>query len=97
MLEPTLVRREMAALQKHFMKKRDYVIDRLRKIGFPNQPTPDATFYIWLDLSGLPPSISDGLTFFEACLREKVTVVPGIFFDLVSLVANTGTGRSSHS
>lgn len=81
MLEPTLVRKEMAALQKHFMKKRDYVIGRLNKMGF-SQPTPDATFYIWLDLSGLPESISDGLTFFEACLSEKVTVVPGIFFDL---------------
>lgn len=82
MLEPKLVRTEMAALQKHFMKKRDFVIDRLHKMGFPNQPTPEATFYIWLDVSGLPESINDGLTFFEACLSEKVTVVPGIFFDL---------------
>jgi aspartate/methionine/tyrosine aminotransferase len=43
---------------------------------------PNSTFYIWLDLSGLPDAISDGLNFFQACLKEKVIVVPGIFFDL---------------
>ena len=33
-------------------------------------------------VSCLPATISDGLNFFEACLKEKVIVVPGIFFDL---------------
>jgi aspartate/methionine/tyrosine aminotransferase len=33
-------------------------------------------------VSGLPAKINNGLTFFEACLEEKVIVVPGIFFDL---------------
>lgn len=36
----------------------------------------------WLNLEGLPESIADGLNFFQACLAEKVIVVPGIFFDL---------------
>jgi len=36
----------------------------------------------WLNLEGLPDAISDGLNFFQACLEEKVIVVPGIFFDL---------------
>jgi aspartate/methionine/tyrosine aminotransferase len=36
----------------------------------------------WLNLEGLPGAISDGLNFFQACLEEKVIVVPGIFFDL---------------
>lgn len=36
----------------------------------------------WLNLEGLPESIADGLNFFQACLEEKVIVVPGIFFDL---------------
>jgi aspartate/methionine/tyrosine aminotransferase len=40
------------------------------------------TFPSWLNLEGLPESISDGLNFFQACLAEKVIVVPGIFFDL---------------
>ena len=36
----------------------------------------------WLNLEGLPGPSSDGLNFFQACLEEKVIVVPGIFFDL---------------
>ena len=82
MLEPDLVRREMVALQKHFRMKRDYVIERLRSLGFIIKNVPDSTFYLWLDLSGLPKEINDGLNFFERCLKEKVIVVPGIFFDL---------------
>ncbi|KAK8107827.1 uncharacterized protein PG998_009840 [Apiospora kogelbergensis] len=82
MLEPDLVRTEMVALQHHFRNKRDYVLKRLRDMGFVIKYVPDSTFYLWLDLSGLPGPISDGLNFFQACLEEKVIVVPGIFFDL---------------
>ena len=84
MLEPDKVLREMKALQKHFLGKRDFVISRLKEIGFTfkEETMPDSTFYIWLDLSGLPTAIHDGLNFFQACLEEKVIVVPGIFFDL---------------
>ncbi|KAL8670064.1 MAG: hypothetical protein Q9224_007698 [Gallowayella concinna] len=82
MLEPTKVREEMKALQTHFQMKRDYCLSRLREIGFVFKHVPDSTFYIWLDLSGLPAEINDGLNFFQRCLEEKVIVVPGIFFDL---------------
>jgi aspartate/methionine/tyrosine aminotransferase len=84
MLEPGLVQKEMVALQKHFRDKRDYVIKRLREMGFdiPDKRVPNSTFYLWLDLRGLPDAINDGLNFFSACLDEKVIVVPGIFFDL---------------
>ncbi|KAG8626669.1 hypothetical protein KVT40_005614 [Elsinoe batatas] len=81
MLEPTKVRHEMRALQRHFKDKRDYVLGRLRGMGF-KIPTPNSTFYLWLDLSGLPEGINDGLNFFAALLKEKAIVVPGIFFDL---------------
>jgi aspartate/methionine/tyrosine aminotransferase len=54
MLEPTKVLNEMKALQKHFMEKRDYVISRLRNMGFHIKTVPDSTFYLWLDLEGLP-------------------------------------------
>lgn len=37
---------------------------------------------IWLDLTHLPEKIRTGLGFFEECLKERVIVVPGIFFDL---------------
>ncbi|KKK21558.1 aminotransferase, classes I and II [Aspergillus rambellii] len=88
MLEPNLVRTEMKALQLHFREKRDFVLKRLHEIGFRVQDIPQATFYIWLDLTSLDPplpreaNISDGLNFFNALLSEKVIVVPGIFFDL---------------
>ncbi|KAF1814039.1 PLP-dependent transferase [Eremomyces bilateralis CBS 781.70] len=82
MLEPDRVRCEMVALQKHFRDKRDYVVMRLRNMGFDLAYVPNSTFYIWLNLSELPEAINDGLNFFEACLEAKVIVVPGIFFDL---------------
>ena len=88
--------------------KRDFVVRRLREMGFIIKYVPDSTFYLyveavpsfdtssrtisdgvltrgphrWLNLEGLPESIADGLNFFQACLEEKVIVVPGIFFDL---------------
>lgn len=84
MLEPDKVLTEMKALQSHFLMKRNYVMGRLKEIGFKfdKHTTPDSTFYFWLDLSGLPAGLNDGLNFFQACLEEKVIVVPGIFFDL---------------
>jgi aspartate/methionine/tyrosine aminotransferase len=84
MLEPDKVRTEMRALQTHFRDKRDYVIKRLREMGFDieDKVVPNSTFYLWLRLECLPDAINDGLNFFQACLKEKVIVVPGIFFDL---------------
>lgn len=82
MLEPNFVKTEMIALQTHFMAKRDYVLKRLGDMGFIFKFVPDSTFYIWLDLSHLPERIQNGLGFFEECLKERVIVVPGIFFDL---------------
>lgn len=82
MLEPAEVRKEMQALQRHFREKRDYVVGRLRSMGFRIDYVPNSTFYLWLDLRGLPEELADGLNFFQACLMEKVIVVPGIFFDL---------------
>jgi aspartate/methionine/tyrosine aminotransferase len=92
MLEPVKVKQEMKALQTHFKEKRDYVLRRLKEIGFTagDQAIPDSTFYIWLDLTTLEPplpensvvDISNGLSFFDALLQEKTIVVPGIFFDL---------------
>lgn len=82
MLYPPKVRNEMKALQTHFRAKRDYVVGRLEGMGFKLAYKPESTFYIWLDLEGLPEAINDGLNFFHACLQEKTIVVPGIFFDL---------------
>ncbi|BGP40317.1 hypothetical protein JCM10449v2_004278 [Rhodotorula kratochvilovae] len=82
LLDPTLVKQDRLALQRHFGQKRDYVVDRLRKMGFAVKNPPTATFYVWLDLSDLPAPLDSGLVFFEEALKEKVIVVPGQFFDL---------------
>jgi hypothetical protein len=50
---------------------------------------PEGTFYWWGDVSGLPPSINDGMSFFRAALERKVICVPGEFFDV-----NPGKRRS---
>ncbi|KAI5788841.1 pyridoxal phosphate-dependent transferase [Peziza echinospora] len=81
-LDPVLMKNEMKALQRHFKDKRDYVVGRFEQMGFCLKYVPDSTFYIWLDVSRLPPPINHGLGFFEECLQEKVIVVPGIFFDI---------------
>ena len=92
MLDPPKVKKEMSALQTHFKMKRDYVFKRLYEIGFRpgTQSVPDSTFYVWLDLTTLEPplpedssmDLNNGLGFFNELLKEKVIVVPGIFFDL---------------
>ena len=43
---------------------------------------PGGTFYVWANLSQLPPPLNDGIQFFEAGLEEKVITVPGMFFDV---------------
>lgn len=40
------VRAEMAVLQRHFMSKRDYVVGRLKDMGFEFHKVPEATFYV---------------------------------------------------
>ncbi|KAG7664577.1 uncharacterized protein J8A68_001871 [[Candida] subhashii] len=81
-LEPLKVRNEMKALQLHFKMKRDYILDRFRKMGFKfeERQIPNSTFYLWLNLSHLPGKLSNCLGFFHECLHERVIVVPGFFF-----------------
>jgi hypothetical protein len=43
---------------------------------------PEGTFYVWGDVSRLPPRLADGLSFFRAGLEEKIITIPGEFFDI---------------
>lgn len=81
-LEPLKVRAEMKALQIHFKMKRDYILERLSRMGFNfnETNTPNSTFYLWLNLSHLPGKLSNCLGFFHECLHEQVIIVPGFFF-----------------
>lgn len=82
LLEPNHVIQEAKALQTCFLKKRQYSIERLLKMGIKIEVEPRGTFYIWADLSSLPKPLRDGFKFFEAGLEEKVITVPGVFFDV---------------
>jgi len=82
LLEPSRVKQDRIALQRHFKAKRDHVLARLSKMGLPVKNPPTSTFYIWLDLSDLPSPLNSGLVFFEECLKQKVILVPGLGFDL---------------
>ena len=41
-------------------------------MGLKVDVPPEATFYIWLDLSGLAPPLNNGLVFFEELLKVNV-------------------------
>jgi len=82
LLEPECVIQETRAIQTAFRAKRDYTLDRLYKMGVLVEVEPAGTFYVWANLSQLPPPLNDGMQFFEAGLEERVITVPGVFFDV---------------
>lgn len=82
MLDKDRIVQDRIALQRHFRMKRKHVLDRLAAMGLNCHVPPQATFYIWLNLSCLPPPLNSGLAFFEELLKEQVIVTPGIFFDV---------------
>ena len=92
LLEPSFAKRDMAALQRHFRKKRDFVVARLNAIGIRTGEPPEGTFYIFADVSGLPPPLNDSEQLFLKLLERGVIVVPGIYF---SLESSTSAKRGS--
>jgi aspartate/methionine/tyrosine aminotransferase len=89
LLDEALVQKETLAIQAAFREKRDKMIARLERIGIRPDRAPDGTFYVWGNLSSLPPPLNDGMGFFRAALAAKVITVPGEFFDV-----NPGKRRS---
>ena len=80
---------ETNATHAVFREKRGRMLAVLERMGVRVDRAPDGTFYVWGNLSGLPPPLNDGMTFFRAALERKVIVVPGEFFDV-----NPGKRRS---
>src|SRR5437764_13323032 len=76
------VRTEMLATHAAFRDKRDRMLSRLERLGIRADRAPDGTFYVWGNLSGLPPPLNDGMEFFRAALERQVITVPGDFFDV---------------
>jgi aspartate/methionine/tyrosine aminotransferase len=88
--EPTI--RETRAIAQSFRSKRDFLVDRLRRMGIGIDLEPEGTFYVWGKLAGLPPPLGDGMELFRAALERKVIIVPGQFFDV-----NPGKRRGAQS
>lgn len=82
LMDLDFIRRDAWALQRHFRRKRDFLLAELAMLGITVHWKPVATFYIWADLSGLPPPLNDCLVFLEECVKHKVVCVPGVFFDI---------------
>jgi len=82
LLEESFVVQETMALHKAFLEKRDRLLSGLMRLGIRADRVPDGTFYVWGDVSQLPPPLNDGMGFFRAALEKKVITVPGEFFDV---------------
>jgi hypothetical protein len=82
LLDPKNAAAETLAIQKHFGKKRALLLSRLKKLDISADAAPAGAFYVWANLAKLPPPLDDGMNFFRECLKEKVIVVPGVFFDV---------------
>jgi aspartate/methionine/tyrosine aminotransferase len=91
LLDPQIAAQETLAIQRHFGKKRSYVLGRLRQMNIGVEAEPSGAFYVWANLSRLPKPLDDGMSFFREGVKEKVIIVPGVFFDV-----NPGN-RRTHS
>lgn len=82
LMDLDFIRKDTWALQKCFKAKRDFLLEKLTEMGIKVEWKPTATFYVWADISALPPPLNDCLVFLEECVKRKVICVPGVFFDL---------------
>ncbi len=82
LVDPAHVEAEATAIQRHFARKRTYMMERLRSMGIKVEIEPRGAFYLWANLEDLPESIRDGRSFFERALDVRVITVPGVFFDV---------------
>ncbi|MEL6350079.1 MAG: pyridoxal phosphate-dependent aminotransferase [Myxococcota bacterium] len=82
LLDPGLADREAQALQRHFRKKRQFMLEGLESLGIIVDLPTQGGFYGWGDLSRLPAHLNTGMKLFRAGLEEGVITVPGEFFDI---------------
>jgi hypothetical protein len=92
LLGEEIARQETSAIQRTFSRKRDLMLNGLKKLGVRVDADPMGTFYVWGSVADLPAGLNDGHAFFRAALDHKVIVVPGEFFDV-----NPGKRRLSRA
>ena len=90
LLDPQRAELETLAIQKHFGHKRALLLKRLKALNIGVDAEPAGAFYAWANLAKLPKPLDDGMNFFREGLKEKVIVVPGVFFDV-----NPGNRRAT--
>ena len=71
LLDPKNAAAETLAIQKHFGKKRELLLARLKKMNIGVDATPAGAFYVWANLAKLPQPLDDGMNFFRECLEGK--------------------------
>ena len=69
-------------IKKEYNEKRIFLIEELTKLKFIIRREPTSTFYIFASLDNLPKKIRTDNDFFIECLKEKLIVIPGHFFDM---------------
>ena len=82
LFEPARADMETKALRVVFSRKHNIAINALREMGIICSGDASSTFYIWGDISKLPPPINDAGVFFKEALKHKVLVVPGTLFNI---------------
>jgi len=81
-LQPELADMETSALRKIFSRKKNIMLESLRKNDVLCTSGTRGTFYIWGDISQLPAPLNDAEHFFTEALKQKVMTIPGYLFDI---------------
>jgi len=82
LFEPKRMDMETQALREVFSRKQKTMLNSLRKDGMICSEDTKSTFYIWADVSKLPPPLNNSNGFFKEALKYKVITVPGHLFDI---------------
>ena len=82
LFEPKRADMETNALREVFSRKQTRMLHALRQNGMICSADANSTFYIWADISQLPPPLNNADNFFKEALNSKVITVPGYMFDI---------------
>ncbi len=82
LFEPERADQESNALREVFARKQNIILNTLRENGIICSDDSESTFYIWADISRLPPPLNNSDCFFKEALKHKVITVPGNIFDI---------------
>ena len=69
-------------IKREYNAKRIFLINELTKLEFIIHIEPTSTFYIFASIDNLPKKIRTDEEFLIQCLKEKLIVIPGHFFDI---------------